>query len=87
VSKTDSRGMYRSRHSSSPRAPDARTRGSGYVESPAKLEREFQKALKRNRQRLDEQRERIKRKAQNRPVIGRSEARKRSLELFRVNSW
>ena len=28
-------GQYRARHSSSPRAPDVRDRGSGYVESAA----------------------------------------------------
>lgn len=41
-----------------------RDRGSGYVESKATMEREFQKALERNRQRLTEQRARIKREAE-----------------------
>jgi hypothetical protein len=40
-----------------------RARGSGYVESPQRLEREFQKALERTWQRLGGQRERIKREA------------------------
>jgi transcriptional regulator of heat shock response len=61
VSKTDSRGMYRTRHPSARRPSDAGR--NEYVESPAKLERQFQKALERNRQRLDQQRERIKREA------------------------
>jgi hypothetical protein len=57
----NSRGMYRSRHPSEHRPSDAAR--NEYVESPQGLEREFQKALERNRAMLDEQRERIKRKA------------------------
>ena len=53
--------MYRSRHPSAGRPSDAGR--NEYVESPQRMEREFQKALKRTRQRLAEQRERIKREA------------------------
>jgi hypothetical protein len=56
-----SRGMYRSRHPSAGRPSDAGR--NDYVESPQRLEREFQKAIERNRQQLDEQRARIKREA------------------------
>ena len=56
-----SRGMYRSRHPSAGRPSEAGR--NDYVESPAKLERQFQEALERNRQQLDEQRARIKREA------------------------
>jgi hypothetical protein len=54
-------GMYRTRRLASQRTPEDRGRGSGYGESPATLERAFQEALERNRQRLDEQREEIRR--------------------------
>lgn len=45
-----------------------RDRGSGYVESPQRLEREFQKALERTRAVLEQQRARIKRAAKLRRV-------------------
>jgi hypothetical protein len=56
-----SRGMYRSRHPAACRPSDAGR--NDYVESPAKLARAFEEALERNRQRLDEQREEIRRSA------------------------
>jgi hypothetical protein len=40
-----------------------RARGSGYVESPQRLEREFQKALERTRQQLEGQCEELRRLA------------------------
>jgi hypothetical protein len=62
--------MYRTRHPSAYRPSDAGR--NEYVESPQRLEREFQKALERNRQQLAEQRERIKREA----AIARASAAK-----------
>jgi hypothetical protein len=56
-----SRGMYRSRHPSAGRPSDAGR--NEYIESPQRLEREFQKALERNKERLNVQREEIKRLA------------------------
>ena len=57
-------GMYRRKHLlSSAKPQDKRDRGSGYVESPAKLERQLAEGLERTRAMLDEQRARIKREA------------------------
>lgn len=56
-------GQYRIRRSTSQRAPDVRDRGSSYIESPAAMEREFQKAIERNKERLNVQRKEIKRLA------------------------
>ena len=54
-------GLYLTKHPSTHRPSEAGRKE--YVESPQRLEREFQKGLERNRQRLAEQRERIKREA------------------------
>jgi hypothetical protein len=62
--------MYRTKHPSAYRPSDAGR--NEYVESPAKLERQFTEAIERNRQRLAEQRERIKREAE----LARSSAAK-----------
>jgi hypothetical protein len=62
--------MYRSRHPSAYRPSDAGR--NEYVESPVAMEREFQKALERNRQRLVEQRERINARCLTRQIKGSS---------------
>jgi hypothetical protein len=61
-------GMYRARHPSSVKAPDDRGRGHSYVESAGSMERQFAEALERNRQRLSEQREELRRRAELRRV-------------------
>jgi hypothetical protein len=61
--------VHRLRHPSTNPAPDDRDRGRGYVESPAALERAFQEALDRNRKRLTEQRESLRRFASDKQML------------------
>lgn len=56
--------MRTSRHPSTNPAPDDRDRGRSYVETPATLEKAFAEALERNKERLNAQREEIKRAAE-----------------------
>jgi hypothetical protein len=51
----------RSRHLASHRTPDDRGRDYGYVESPSTMERALREAVKRNRVKLEQQRDEIRR--------------------------
>jgi hypothetical protein len=56
------RGCYRTHHKTNAAKIEDK-RGCPYVESPARLAKEFEAALERKRRELDEQREQLKRVA------------------------
>ena len=55
-------GMYRVKRSGTKRGPDKRDRGSSYVESKSAMEKALTEALERNKERLNVQREEIRRR-------------------------